>query len=35
MNLENFSLGGKYLLFQPIARGDNSVVYYGTRKESM
>jgi hypothetical protein len=35
MLLENFKIGGKYLIFEPIGRGSHSVVYYGAQENSM
>lgn len=35
MLLENFKIGGKYLIFEPVARGRHSVVYNGVEESSM
>lgn len=32
MKLENFRLGRKYLMFEALAKENNSVIYYGVEK---
>ena len=34
LRLENFKLGGKYLIFDLIAFGKNSVIYYGIEEKT-
>jgi hypothetical protein len=34
LSLENFNLGGKYLIFDQVATGANSQIYYGLHEKT-